>query len=300
MVKKISNSAVAEKNKRKRKRKMLSNGILCAPIVIWSFLLIVLPLLCLLFMSFMTKGPMGTVRYQFSLESYATIFEPMYFTVVEKSVFIALWTTILCVLFGYPMAYFIARKGPKMSGVFMMMLMIPFWTNVLVVVYSFVIMLNNSGVINSILLFFGLADKPVQLLYTDGSIMIGMVYMLLPFAIMPMYSSIEKMDKNLVEASKDLGAGPIETFFRVTLSLTKPGIFAAVILVFVPCIGFYMITDMLGGGTSIMIGNVIYNQFTSARNWPFGSALSIVLAAVILIMLLVYTKIGGDLDDLGV
>ena len=137
------------------------------------------------------------------------------------------------------------------------------------------------------------------MLYNNFAVVVGMIYMLLPFAVLPMYSSIEKLDKNLIEASKDLGAGPVKTFFRVVLPLTSPGIFAAVILVFIPTIGYYQITDMLGGGTQMMVGNLINNQFSLSRNWPFGAALSMVLAVLILVMLFIYTKLGGDLDDLG-
>ncbi|MDY5576006.1 MAG: ABC transporter permease [Lachnospiraceae bacterium] len=292
---KIVTNAAQVKDKKKKK---LSNIIMCAPLTVWVIALIILPIAYLLFMSFMTKGPMGTVRYIFSVESYTQILEPEYFKVVKKSVLIAGISTVACVGLGYPLAYFIASKK-KMSGTLMLMLMLPFWTCALVTIYSFVIMFSNSGLINSFLMKIGLIDHPIQMLYNNFSVSVGMVYMLLPFAAMPMYSSIEKMDKNLIEASKDLGAGPVRTFLKVTLPLTKPGIFAAIILTFIPCIGYYMITDMLGGGTTMLIGNVIYNQFTSARDWPFGAALSCVLAAIILLSVFIYTKLGGDLDDLG-
>lgn len=292
---KIVTNAAQVKDKKKKK---LSNIIMCAPLTVWVIALIILPIAYLLFMSFMTKGPMGTVRYIFSVESYTRILEPEYFKVVKKSVLIAGISTVACVGLGYPLAYFIASKK-KMSGTLMLMLMLPFWTCALVTIYSFVIMFSNSGLINSFLMKIGLIDHPIQMLYNNFSVSVGMVYMLLPFAAMPMYSSIEKMDKNLIEASKDLGAGPVRTFLKVTLPLTKPGIFAAIILTFIPCIGYYMITDMLGGGTTMLIGNVIYNQFTSARDWPFGAALSCVLAAIILLSVFIYTKLGGDLDDLG-
>ena len=141
--------------------------------------------------------------------------------------------------------------------------------------------------------------KPLNLLYNNFAVIVGMIYMFLPFAVLPMFSSIEKLDKGLIEASKDLGAGPVKTFMKVTLPLTSPGIFAAVILTFIPCIGYYMVTDMLGGGTNMMVGNLIYRQFTISRNWPFGAALAMVLAIVIFLMLFIYTKLGGDLDDLG-
>ena len=181
----------------------------------------------------------------------------------------------------------------------MIIMMIPFWTNELVIVYSLVILLNSSGIVNTLLLNLGIIQESLDLLYNNFAVVVGMVYMLLPFAVLPMYSSIEKLDKGLIEASKDLGAGPVKTFFRVVLPLTSPGIFAAVILVFIPTIGYYQITDMLGGGTQMMVGNLINNQFSLSRNWPFGAALSMLLAVLILIMLFVYKKMGGDLDELG-
>lgn len=287
--------------KRKDKRSFkswLASAVMCGPITIWSVLFIILPILLLAFMSFMTKGPLGRVVYKFTLDNYKEIFKPVYFTVIKQSVIIATWTTVLTVLMGYPLAAFIANVK-KTSGVLTVLLMLPLWVSGLVILYSFVIMLNKTGVINTVLMNLHIIDKPLNMLYNNFAVIVGMLYMFLPFAVLPMYSSIEKLDKGLIEASKDLGAGPVKTFFKVTLPLTAPGIFAAVILTFIPCIGYYMVTDMLGGGTNMMVGNLIHRQFTISRNWPFGAALAMVLAVVIFIMLFVYTKLGGDLDDLG-
>ena len=291
-----------KKNKKKEKvslAKKISQGVMCGPITIWSVLFIIAPVLLLLFMSFMTKGPLGVIQYQFTLENYAAMLDPVYFSVVKESVVVALVTTVLCILLGYPFAYFMANKPAKVSGLLMIFMMLPFWTNELVIVYSLVILLNSSGIVNTLLLNLGIIQESLDLLYNNFAVVVGMVYMLLPFAVLPMYSSIEKLDKGLIEASKDLGAGPVKTFFRVVLPLTSPGIFAAVILVFIPTIGYYQITDMLGGGTQMMVGNLINNQFSLSRNWPFGAALSMLLAVLILIMLFVYKKMGGDLDELG-
>ena len=270
------------------------------PISIYAVIFIIIPFLVLLFMSFMTKGPLGTIQYKFTLDNYKTILEPVYWKVVKDSIVIAGISTIATVFIGYHLAYYVAGKKPGASNAMLMLMMIPFWASELVILYSFVTLFNKTGIINTFLLNIGLIQQPLNLLYNKFAIVVGMVYSLLPFAVLPMYSSIEKMDKSLLEASKDLGAGPVKTFLNVTLPLTAPGMFAAVILVFIPSIGYYMITDMLGGGTNIMIGNIIYNQFTVARNWPFGSALSIILAVIILIMVAIYSKMGGDLDDLGV
>lgn len=300
---KTNDAAAAEKkqnHKDKRSFKsLLSSVVMCGPITIWSVLFIILPIILLAFMSFMTKGPLGRVVYKFTLENYAEMFKPVYFTVIKQSLVVALWTTALTVLLGYPLAAFIANVKKKTSGVLTVLLMLPLWVSGLVILYSFVIMLNKTGVINTILLNLHIIKKPLNMLYNNFAVVVGMLYMFLPFAVLPMYSSIEKLDKGLIEASKDLGAGPVKTFFKVTLPLTSPGIFAAVILTFIPCIGYYMVTDMLGGGTNMMVGNLIYRQFTISRNWPFGAALAMVLAIVIFIMLFIYTKLGGDLDDLG-
>lgn len=278
--------------------KRISQIALCGPVTIWSVLFIYVPMALLLFMSFMTKGPLGIIKYEFTLENYKAIFDSVYFNVVKESVLVAFITTLLSVLMGYPFAYFMAMKKKKISGILMVLLMIPFWTNELVMVYSFVILLNNSGLVNTFLQAVGITKEPLSMLYNNFAVIAGMLYMLLPFAVLPMYSSIEKLDKGLLEASKDLGAGPVKTFFKITLPLTAPGIFAGVILVFIPTIGYYQITDMLGGGTQMMIGNLINNQFSISRNWPFGAALSMLLAVLILVMLFICQKIGANLDDL--
>ena len=304
MTKTNEEQLLARPSKRKRKDKKsfktrLASIIMCGPISVWSALFIILPIILLAFMSFMTKGSLGRVVYKFTFENYAEMFKPVYFTVIKQSLVIALWTTLLTVLLGYPLAAFIANVKKKTSGILTVLMMLPLWVSGLVILYSFVIMLNKTGVINQFLLNLHLIKKPLNLLYNNFAVIVGMIYMFLPFAVLPMFSSIEKLDKGLIEASKDLGAGPVKTFMKVTLPLTSPGIFAAVILTFIPCIGYYMVTDMLGGGTNMMVGNLIYRQFTISRNWPFGAALAMVLAIVIFLMLFIYTKLGGDLDDLG-
>lgn len=265
-------------SEKKSLKDRLSAIVLCGPMTAWSLLFIVVPIVILAVMSFMTKGALG---------------------VIVQSLIIAGWTTGLTILLGYPFATAMARMRARTSGVMMVLLMIPMWVSGLVIIYSFVILLNHSGIINTFLMHIGLIKSPKSMLYTNFSVICGMLYMFLPFAVLPMYSSIEKLDYNLVEASQDLGASPVRTFFKVTLPLTSPGIFAAVILTFIPCVGYYMVTDMLGGGTSMLIGNLIDRQFTIARNWPFGAALSMVLAIVIFAMVGIYTKLGGNLDDLG-
>ena len=286
------------KKQKHSRRETLSNAIMCGPITVWTVLFIILPVARLVFMSFLTKGPLGRIEYKFTLANYAEIFNPAYVNVVKESLLIAFWTTLITVLLGYPLAMVISKLKKKTSGIVTIAIMLPLWVSGLIITYSLVIMLNASGTVNTILMHLGLIKKPLQLLYNSFAVIVGMVYMFMPFAVLPMYSSIEKMDPGLLEASADLGASPAKTFFKVQLPLTSPGIFAAVILTFIPCIGYYMIADMLGGGKSMLIGNLIYRQFTVSRNWPFGAALSVVLAAIILIMVRIYTKLGGSMDDL--
>ncbi len=286
-------------SEKKSLKDRLSAIVLCGPMTAWSLLFIVVPIVILAVMSFMTKGALGVIVPKFTLANYKALGDKVYLNVIVQSLIIAGWTTGLTILLGYPFATAMARMRARTSGVMMVLLMIPMWVSGLVIIYSFVILLNHSGIINTFLMHIGLIKSPKSMLYTNFSVICGMLYMFLPFAVLPMYSSIEKLDYNLVEASQDLGASPVRTFFKVTLPLTSPGIFAAVILTFIPCVGYYMVTDMLGGGTSMLIGNLIDRQFTIARNWPFGAALSMVLAIVIFAMVGIYTKLGGNLDDLG-
>lgn len=283
----------------KSNRERITTMIMQAPLTIWTILFIIAPFCLLAFMSFMTKGPLGIIQYVPTLDNYKEMFNPVYAIVIKQSIVVAGWTTLLTILMGYPLASFIAKVRSKTSSLLTILLMLPLWVSGLVVLYSFVILLNSNGVINNFLLSLHIIKEPLDILYNNFAIVVGMIYMFLPFAVLPMYSSIEKLDPCLIEASKDLGAGSVRTFCKVTLPLTAPGIFAAIILTFIPCIGFYMVTDMLGGGTSLMIGNLIYRQFTISRDWPFGAALSMVLALIIFLMVWIYTKLGGDLDDLG-
>ncbi len=286
------------KKQKHSKRETASRIIMCGPITVWTVLFIVLPVALLVFMSFLTKGSLGRIEYRFTLKNYAEIFNPAYLNVLKESVLIAFWTTLVTILLGYPLAMVMSKLRKKTSGIVAIAIMLPLWVSGLIITYSLVIMLNSSGTVNSFLMGLGIIKHPLQLLYNSFAVIVGMVYMFMPFAVLPMYSSIEKLDPAVIEASEDLGASPARTFFKVQLPLTSPGIFAAIILTFIPCIGYYMIADMLGGGKSMLIGNLIYRQFTVSRNWPFGAALSVVLAAIILIMVRIYTSRGGSMDDL--
>ena len=288
-----------KKNKIKLKSKIAPALSMVGPISFWMIIFVIVPLIYIGFMSFMTRGTYGGIDYKFTLENYKTIFDPLYFKVILNSIGIALSSSIICILIGYPFAYYLTKQPIKKRGILIMLIMIPFWTSSMVRTYSWVILLHASGIVNKFLMAIGLTKEPLQLLYNDYAVTLGIVYVLLPFAILPLYSAIEKLDKSLIEASNDLGAKPYKTFMKVTLPLTSSGIFASVILTFIPSLGYYFTADVLGGGKTLMIGNLIKNQFTTAKNWPFGAAISLVLIAITLLVLYLYSRI-GDLDDLGV
>ena len=261
-------------------------------------LLVVLPLLYVGAMSFMGRGAYGGTIRRFTVDAYESLADFTYLKAVGRSICMALKSSVLCILLGYLFTFIVARKWKKSGKLLMFLLMIPVYTSSLARLYSLVIMFNSSGLINTALMKLHIISSPLQILYTNGSITIGLVQYLLPFAVMPLYSSIEKLDEATIEASYDLGAGKIKTFIKVILPMTFPGIIAAFIILFVPAIGTYFITDVIGGGTVYMIGNIICNQFLSARNWPLGAALSVCVVIFILLMLYLYSRI-GNLDDLG-
>lgn len=268
------------------------------PTVIWLTLFLILPLIYVIVVSFMNKNNYGGVLYQFTLEAYQNLFRLKYLRVFWVSFLLAFETALICILVGYPFAYIIAKSPQKVKPFLVLFLMLPFWINSMIRIYGWNTMLRNEGVINTILMNLGLIDSPLGMLYTNGAVLLGMVYDLLPFAVLPMYTSIEKLDPSLVEAAGDLGASKARCFVRVILPLTKSGIFAASLQTFIPALGLFYISDMMGGAKRMYIGNLIRNQFMSARNWPLGSALSIILIAVTLLLLTLYNKAGGDMEDI--
>jgi spermidine/putrescine transport system permease protein len=193
-------------------------------------------------------------------------------------------STLGCIVLAFPLAYYIARSGRRKT-LLLNLVMLPFWTSFLVRTYAWMFLLRDTGLINSALLAAGLITEPLPLLYNDGAVIVGLIYGYLPFAVLPLYSNLERLDKSLLEAAADLGARPWQTLLHIVLPLTAPGLRAAGVLVFIPCLGAYLTPDLLGGGKSMMIGNLVQNQFTSARDWPFGSALSLALMAIVMLLL---------------
>ena len=252
--------------------------LLLAPLVLWAVVFVLAPAVVMLVYSFARRGTLGGVVFGFTLENYAAVADPIYLRIIVRSIAYAALTTLLCLVAGYPVAFLIGRAPERRRDALLMAVMVPFWTSFLIRTYAWVTILKSPGLLNAVLLRLGLVAEPLELLYTPGAVVVGLVYTFLPFMILPIYSSVEKLDGALIEAALDLGAGPLRTFRRVILPLTSSGIAAGVLLVFVPALGIYAVNDILGGGRVDMIGNIIENQFKgSARNWPFGAALGTTL-----------------------
>lgn len=263
-----------------------------APSVIWLSFFFVLPLIIILIYSFLQRGTYGGIEYVFTLGNYIRVVDPLYLKPVIRSVYIAFLNTSICLVIGYPLAYFIANQPQGRKNLMLMLVILPFLTNFLVRTYAWMIILRTEGLINNVLISLNMINEPLELLFTEKAVIIGLVYGYLPFMVLPLYASIEKLDRTLVDASKDLGATPGKTFWNVILPLTRPGIIAGSVLVFVPSLGAFITPDILGGAKSLMIGNLIKDQFLAVRDWPFGSALAFILMSVVLGLLMLYVRSG--------
>lgn len=265
-----------------------------SPIFIWMTVFFVAPIVLITLISFFTRGQYGDVVYKVTFDNYIRLFNPLYVKIFFNSLLISLVTTLLCLFLGYPFAYFIARASKKYRGVLLLLIILPFWTNSLVRTYAMIMLLRTEGLINTLLMNLNIINEPLKLLYNNTAVLIGMVYMMFPFMVMPLYSSIEKMDFSLLDAASDLGAAPAKAFTKVTLPLTKGGIVSGCLLVFIPTLGYFFIPDLMGGSKVILISNLIKNQFLSSRNWPLGSAISVVLIIVMFLMIKLYSRLGGS------
>lgn len=279
------------------KAKQLSPFKLLSPVVIWMVLFFVVPLLLVILVSFMQRGQYGDIKYSFTVSNFTRMMTPLYIGIFFKSLVISLVTTLLCLVFGYPFAYFIATAPKKYRGMFLLLVMLPFWTNSLVRTYAWIILLRTEGIINSYLLNLHIISEPLKLLYNNTAVLIGMLYMMFPFMVLPIYTSVEKLDKSYLEAASDLGANAVKTFIRVTLPITLPGVISGCLLVFVPTLGYFFIPDLMGGSKIILISNLIKNQYLTARDWPFGSAISVILIIVMLIFIGFYFKFTGKKQE---
>jgi spermidine/putrescine transport system permease protein len=260
-------------------RRPLASHLLLAPAALWLLFMLVIPALGLIALSFAKNGPYGVVVWELGLRNYARAFDAKYLPVLLRTLGFAGGATALCLLLGYPLAYFISFRAGRWRNALLMALMIPFWSSVLVAFYSWMIVLGKEGLLNSALLRLGFISQPIGFLYSPGAILLGLVYFYLPFMVLPLYSSLEKIPRSLVEAAYDLGASRWTAFRKVTLPLSMPGVVAGCILTFIPCLGDFLTAELLGGPRYYLLGNLISNQFLMAQDWPFGAALTSLLLA---------------------
>ena len=239
--------------------------------------------------SLLTRGDYGGVEHPWTLESYARLFDPLYGAILWRSFALAAITTVLCAALGFPLALFISRSG-RWKNLWLQLVILPFWTSFLVRTYAWLFLLRETGLINTVLMKLGAIHTPLPLLYNNGAVLLGLVYAYLPFMVLPLYATLERIDPSLLEAAADLGMRPLRAVFRIVLPLTLPGMIAGSILVFIPCLGAYLTPDLLGGGKTVMAGNLIQNQFTTARDWPFGAAVSLVLMLIATLLLVVLLR----------
>ncbi|KEK23559.1 ABC transporter permease [Bacillus gaemokensis] len=269
---------------------MKKGKLLALPTVTWLLIFFLFPLLFVLAFAFLQRGAYGTVEMQFTLDNISRVFDSLYMNTLWETVKIACITTVICLLIGYPFAYTITIVDRKYRSILLLLATIPFWINFLVRSYAWIVILRSQGLVNTALLKLGIINEPLNLLYNTPSVVLGMVYSLLPFMILPVYAAIEQLDKRKLEAAYDLGATPMKAFWNVTLPMTMSGVATGSILVFVSSIGMFVVSDVMGGSKVALIGNVIQNQFLGARDWPFGSALSIIVVLFSVLLIYLYYR----------
>lgn len=255
---------------------------------LWLGLFALLPNLALLLVSFLDRGDTDFFIPVFTLENYARLFDPAFIDIFIQSMYLASVSMLVCLLVGYPFAYLLARADKRLRPWLLLLVVIPFWTNSLIRTYALIIILKTQGLLNKLFLALGIVDGPFSLMYSDIAVFLGLTYTLLPFMILPLYASIEKLDVRLLDAAKDLGAGPLRSFWHITLPLTLPGIVAGCILVFLPALGTFYVPEILGGATNMLLGTFIKNQFLVARDWPLGAAASMILTLLLVLLALIY------------
>lgn len=271
-------------------RERVALGVLLSPTLFWLILFFMVPLLVILIYGFLDRGTYGGIVWEFQLDNYFRFADSLYIRIFWRSFVIALLTTVICLLMGYPMAYWMATRSPRVRNTLLLLMMLPFWTNFVIRTYAWRFIIAREGILNNTLLATGILSEPLNLLFTDNAVILGLVYGWVVGMVLPCYASLVGLDRSLLEAAQDLYANPIRTFWRVTLPLTIPGIVSGSILVFVPSFGAFVTPDLLGGGKADMIGNLIQQQFGSASDWPFGAAISTILMVVMLGGTLLYFR----------
>jgi len=282
-----------------KERKDRTSFLLSTPLILWTILFVGATILYIVALSFLKRDPDGFgVVMEFTLDNYVRAFNADYGRVFLRTLKLGLETTLVSVLLGYPFGYLMGRCSRKWRTVLMLMVIVPFWTNALIRIYGWRILLMGSGPINSILIAVGIIDKPLKLLNTHGAVMLGMVYSLIPFMILPVYTAVEKMDWNMVDAGRDLGAHPARVFLTVTLPMTASGLMTGCVLVFIPSLALFFMSDLLGGPNDILIGNVVNDQLLKSQDWPFAAALSVILLAVTGLIMTLHRRMGGKSTDM--
>lgn len=271
--------------------KSLKQNALAIPILVWFGLLVGIPMVYVVVVSFLSRDDLGNIVWQFTLDNYRRILDPVYLRIFANSFLLAFLTCVITLLVGYPVAYITSRLEPKQRNLAIGLIILPFWISSLLRTYGWVTLLGNSGIVNNILMALGLVEQPLQMMYKFSTTLVGTAYMLIPFMIIAIYNSVDKLDKSLLEASYDLGASKRQTFFRIVLPLTVPGIAGGFTLVFIPALGLYFISDLLGGGQTIFLGNLINTLVNRGRNRPLAAAFSLGMIVMVILVVTVYSRV---------
>jgi spermidine/putrescine transport system permease protein len=281
-----------------RENRIAQGLALITPANAYLIIFTVLPLILVGILSFLSRGTYGDVVFRFNLANYGRLFDPLYGKILVYSLGVGVATTLFTLLIGYPLAYYIARAPARQRSLLLFLVLVPFWTNFIIRIYAWIMILRAGGLLDSLLQWLHITKEPLSLLYTPTAVMIGMIYEYLPFMVLPLYTSLEKIENAVLEAAADLGAPPVRAFLRVTLPLSVPGMIAGTILVFIPAMGMFVIPDLMGGAKTILIGNVIRNQFLTARDWPFGAAASMILMILTMVFTFYYARKAGFSEEL--
>lgn len=257
-------------------------------------LLFFVPLLIVLAYSLLARGPYGGVLLPWTTESYRRVFDPLYIEILWRSTWVAGLSTAICLALGFPLALFIANSSTNRT-LLLNLVMLPFWTSFLIRTYAWMFLLRDTGLLNTLLESLHVIHEPLPLLFNTGSVVLGLVYGYLPFMVLPLYATLEKLDPSLLDAAADLGASPAVGIWKVVVPLSRPGMIAGCLLVFIPCLGAYLTPDLMGGGKTVMVGNLVQNQFTSARDWPFGAAISLLLMGLVVLITRLIGRRGEEL-----
>ncbi len=287
-------------NGRKIRARILPVVSMVGPVTLWLVFFVAIPLVYVLIMSFCSIDKNYNIVYGFTAENYQRLWDTDYLQIYGQSLIIAFFTTAICILLAYPFSFIISRAKGKKKAILYMLVIIPFWTNSLIRIYGWKTFLGTTGWLNTLLQTLHITNTSIDFLFSQGTTVLGMVYCLFPFMVLPLYTAIEKLDNSLLEASADLGGKKAATFLRIILPLTTSGIFSGTIMVFIPCLGYFFVSNILGGGNSDVIGNLIERQFGKGNNWPLGASLSIILIVITLLLVKLYQKCGGNMENLGV